>query len=128
VIRCDTTVAWRALQGHYEAHGRELDLREPFARDAGRFNALSLQALKVFADLSKNRWDLFTRKLLIELAHECGMPARRDAMFAGEPINTTEGRAVPEHPRRRRHWMPTRWRVIVPSRETGRARRWCSTR
>ncbi|HEU5295610.1 MAG TPA: glucose-6-phosphate isomerase [Burkholderiaceae bacterium] len=94
MTRCDRTVAWRALQGHYEAHGRDLDLREAFARDPGRFTALSLQAPEVFADLSKNRWDLFTRKLLIELAHECGMPARRDAMFAGEPINTTEGRAV----------------------------------
>jgi glucose-6-phosphate isomerase len=49
---------------------------------------------RVFADLSKNRWDLFTRKLLIELAHECGMPARRDAMSGGEPVNTTEGRSV----------------------------------
>jgi len=94
MIRCDRTVAWRALQGHYEAHGRDLELREAFARDPGRFAALSLQAPEVFADLSKNRWDLFTRKLLIELAHECGMPARRDAMFAGEPINATEGRAV----------------------------------
>jgi len=94
MTRCDQTVAWRALQGHYEAHGRELDLRDAFTRDPGRFAALSLQAPEVFADLSKNRWDLFTRKLLIELAHECGVPARRDAMFAGEPINITEGRAV----------------------------------
>jgi glucose-6-phosphate isomerase len=94
VTRCDATVAWRALQGHHEAHGREFDLRDAFARDPGRFAALSLRAPEVFADLSKNRWDLFTRKLLIELAHECGMPARRDAMFAGDPINTTEGRAV----------------------------------
>ena len=94
MTRCDQTVAWRALQGHYEAHGRDLDLRDAFVRDPARFAALSLQGPEVFADLSKNRWDLFTRKLLIELAHECGMPARRDAMFAGEPINTTEGRAV----------------------------------
>jgi glucose-6-phosphate isomerase len=94
VTRCDHTVAWRALQGHYEAHGREFDLRDAFARDPGRFDTLSLRAPEVFADLSKNRWDLFTRKLLLELAHECGMPARRDAMFAAEPINTTEGRAV----------------------------------
>ena len=94
MTRCDATVAWRALQGHYQAHGREFDLRDAFARDPGRFAALSLQAPEVFADLSKNRWDLFTRKLLIELANECGMPARRDAMFAGDPINITEGRAV----------------------------------
>ena len=92
--RCDSTVAWAALQGHFEAHGRELDLREAFNRDPQRFNAFALQAPEVFADLSKNRWDLLTRKLLIELARETGLEARRDAMFAGEPINTTEGRAV----------------------------------
>ncbi|MBI5254932.1 MAG: glucose-6-phosphate isomerase [Burkholderiales bacterium] len=92
--RCDTTVAWSALRGHYEAHGRELDLREAFTRDAQRFEAFALQAPEVFADLSKNRWDLLTRQLLIDLARECGLEARRDAMFAGEPINTTEGRAV----------------------------------
>jgi glucose-6-phosphate isomerase len=92
--RCDRTVAWTALQGHYEGHGRDLDLREAFARDPARFDAFALEAPEVFADLSKNRWDLATRRLLIELARECGLEQRRDAMFAGEPINTTEGRAV----------------------------------
>ena len=92
--RCDQTVAWTALQGHFEAHGRELDLREAFARDGGRFEAFTLQAPEVFADLSKNRWDLATRKWLIELARECGLEARRDAMLRGEPVNATEGRAV----------------------------------
>ncbi|WP_088283181.1 glucose-6-phosphate isomerase [Ideonella sp. A 288] len=92
--RCDATVAWKALQGHFEAHGRELDLREAFARDPARFDAFTLQAPEVFADLSKNRWDLMTRQLLVDLARECGLEARRDAMLAGEPINTTEGRAV----------------------------------
>ena len=94
ITRCDATVAWRALQGHYEAHGRDLDLREAFARDPSRFDAFSLQAPEVFADLSKNRWDLMTRQLLLDLALECGVPARRDAMFAGLAVNTTEGRAV----------------------------------
>jgi glucose-6-phosphate isomerase len=92
--RCDKTVAWTALQGHYQAHGRDLDLREAFARDAGRFEAFTLQAPELFADLSKNRWDLLTRKSLLDLARECGLEARRDAMFAGAAINATEGRAV----------------------------------
>ena len=92
--RCDSTVAWAALKGHYEAHGRDLDLREAFARDAGRFEGFAMQAPEIFADLSKNRWDLKTRTLLLELARECGLEARRDAMLAGEAINTTEGRAV----------------------------------
>ena len=92
--RCDATIAWAALQGHYEAHGRELDLREAFGRDPQRFESLSLQAPGVFADLSKNLWDIKTRKLLTELAREVGLEARRDAMLAGAAINTTEGRAV----------------------------------
>ena len=92
--RCDQTEAWVALQGHFEAHGRDLDLREAFARDPGRFEAFSLQAPEVFADLSKNLIDIATRRFLRDLAHECGVAARRDAMFAGAPINATEGRAV----------------------------------
>lgn len=92
--RCDRTLAWQALAGHYQAHGRDLDLREAFERDASRFAAFSLQAPEVFADLSKQRWDLATRKLLVELAVECRLEARRDAMLAGAPINVTEGRAV----------------------------------
>ncbi|HET9204915.1 MAG TPA: glucose-6-phosphate isomerase [Burkholderiaceae bacterium] len=94
MTRCDRTVAWRALQGHFEAHGRDFDLRDAFARDPSRADAFSLEAPEVFADLSKNRWDLLTRKLLLDLAQETGMPARRDAMYAGEPINSTEGRSV----------------------------------
>jgi glucose-6-phosphate isomerase len=92
--RCDRTIAWTALRGHFEAHGRSLDLREAFARDPGRFDAFAIEAPDVFADLSKNRWDTATRKLLLDLAAECGIEQRRDAMFAGEPINHTEGRAV----------------------------------
>jgi len=93
-LRCDQTPAWAALQGHYEAHGRELDLRQAFARDAGRAAALSFEAPEVFADLSKNHLDTATLKFLLDLARECGLESRRDAMFAGEPINATEGRAV----------------------------------
>jgi glucose-6-phosphate isomerase len=93
-LRCDQTLAWTALRGHFEAHGRDLDLREAFAHDAGRFEAFGVQAPEVFADLSKNRWDAATKKLLLELARECRLEARRDAMLAGELVNTTEGRAV----------------------------------
>ena len=93
-LRCDQTPAWAALSGHYEAHGRDLDLREAFARDTGRAAALSFEAPEIFADLSKNRLDTATLKFLLDLARECDLEARRDAMFAGAPINATEGRAV----------------------------------
>jgi glucose-6-phosphate isomerase len=92
--RCDRTAAWAALQGHFEAHGRDFDLREAFVRDAGRAAALSFEAPEIFADLSKNLVDAATLKFLLDLAQECGLEAHRDAMLRGEPINETEGRAV----------------------------------
>ena len=92
--RCDRTAAWAALQGHFQAHGRGLDLREAFARDPTRFQALSFEAPEVFADLSKNLLDAATLHFLLDLARECGLEARRDAMLAGESVNLTEGRAV----------------------------------
>ena len=92
--RCDATAAWAALQGHWQAHGRDLDLREAFARDPGRFDAFSVQAPEVFADLSKNLVDIATLHFLLDLARESGLEARRDAMLRGEAVNSTEGRAV----------------------------------
>jgi len=93
-LRCDQTEAWAALAGHFEAHGRDFDIRDAFARDAGRFDALSVEAPEVFADLSKNRIDTATIHFLLDLARECGVEARRDAMLRGDCVNTTEGRAV----------------------------------
>ncbi|RYZ65809.1 MAG: glucose-6-phosphate isomerase, partial [Proteobacteria bacterium] len=45
-------------------------------------------------DASKHLWTDDTRALLLDLARESGVLALRDAMFAGERINLTEGRAV----------------------------------
>ena len=94
LVRCDRTAAWAALCAHFDAEGRQFDLRTAFENDATRFDRFAVQAPGVFADLSKNRWAASTRALLTGLAAECGLEARRDAMFAGEPINLTEGRAV----------------------------------
>ncbi|HNG82614.1 MAG TPA: glucose-6-phosphate isomerase, partial [Burkholderiaceae bacterium] len=92
--RCDQTPAWSALAHHFDTAGRTFDLRAAFAQDAGRAEAFSLAAPQIHADLSKNRWDVTTRGLLLQLARECQLEARRDAMLAGEPVNLTEGRAV----------------------------------
>ena len=77
--RCDRSRAWAALQCHFEAHGRDFDLRQAFARDPGRFSALSFEAPEVFADLSKNHLDQAGLRFLLDLAQECELPARRDA-------------------------------------------------
>ena len=92
--RCDRAPAWTALRGHFEAHGRGFDLREAFARDPGRFNSLSFEGPEIFVDLSKNLIDLAALKFLLQLANECRLAQRRDAMLSGQPINSTEGRAV----------------------------------
>jgi glucose-6-phosphate isomerase len=96
--RCDQTPTWAALQTHFYTAGRSFDLRDAFAADPTRFDALSLQAPHIFADLSKNLLDRTTQDLLLALAAECAVEKHRDAMFAGEPINTTEQRAV-------MHWL-----------------------
>jgi len=92
--RCDRTSAWSALHDHFDRGAEHFDVRDAFAGDGERFDRFAIEAPQVFADLSKNRWDDATRALLLRLARECDLEARRDAMFAGEPINLTEGRAV----------------------------------
>ncbi|NDP39014.1 MAG: glucose-6-phosphate isomerase [Rhodoferax sp.] len=96
--RCDRTPAWGALQAAYRTQGRAFDLRRAFAMNAGRFEAFSQSAPHVFADLSKNLIDVETEQLLLDLARQTGVAQQRDAMFAGEQINATEGRAV-------MHWL-----------------------
>jgi len=93
-LRCDQTPEWPLLQATFANHGRRLDLRQAFAQDPQRFSHFSQPAPHVFADLSKNLWDADTENLLLGMARACGLEARRDAMFGGQAINTTEGRAV----------------------------------
>ena len=97
-VLCNTLPAWSALERHFNEDIRSLDLRQAFAADAGRLDALSQQAPHVFADLSKNLWTERTEELLRELAQQAGVLAQRNAMLAGEPVNCTEGRAV-------MHWL-----------------------
>lgn len=92
--RCDQTVAWGKLESRFESVGKTFDLRDAFAVDPQRFATFSQDAPHVFADLSKNLIDDATASLLFDLARQCGLEAHRDAMFAGEAINSTENRAV----------------------------------
>jgi glucose-6-phosphate isomerase len=83
--------AWLALQRHHAEVG-DLRLRELFADDAGRVERLSFEAAGIHADLSKHRVTAETIALLLALAGERRVEERRDAMFRGEHINTTENR------------------------------------
>lgn len=87
-----TTEAWQRL----EEHDGMLDkgLREAFAEDPDRAKKLSFEAADLFVDLSKNLVSEETVGLLLDLANETGVCKRRDDMFTGAHINTTEDRAV----------------------------------
>ena len=84
---------WHALAAH-AADARGLHLRDLFAADANRGERLSLDACGLHADYAKQRVTDETLRLLVALAEACGLRRRIDAMFAGEKINATEGRAV----------------------------------
>jgi glucose-6-phosphate isomerase len=92
--RCDRSPTWAALHTHFQQSGRAFDVRQAFAADPERFAAWSLQAPEVFADLSKNRIDTRTLELLLQLARDVQLESQREALFHGDPINATEGRAV----------------------------------
>ena len=87
------TTAWQALAAHH-AQIKDLHLRKLFADDPGRAQRYSVEGGGLFLDYSKNRITDETVRLLLQLAAERGVAPRRDAMFAGEKINTTERRAV----------------------------------
>jgi glucose-6-phosphate isomerase len=85
--------AWQALAAHYE-QVRGLHLRQLFADDPTRGERLTAEAVGLYLDYSKNRLTDATLRLLLQLAQECGLRERIDAMFRGEKINRTEDRAV----------------------------------
>jgi glucose-6-phosphate isomerase len=85
--------AWEALTVHHE-EVRDLHLRTLFADDSGRGERLTLKAGDLFLDYSKNRVTYQTLDLLLRLAKESDLEGRIAAMFGGERINVTEGRAV----------------------------------
>ena len=89
-----STRQWRALAQHFESEGRRLELRRLFADDAGRGQRLTARAADLSLDYSKQRVTDETLRLLFDVARAAGVETRRDAMFAGEHINTTEDRAV----------------------------------
>ncbi|SFI17616.1 glucose-6-phosphate isomerase [Nitrosomonas sp. Nm34] len=85
--------AWKALTVHYE-QVRRLQLRTLFADDPQRGERMTAEAVGLYLDYSKNLVTDETLTLLLQLARECGLRQRIEAMFSGEKINITEDRAV----------------------------------
>ena len=87
------TPTWRALVAH-QAKIKDAHLRQLFADDPKRAEKFTAEGAGIQLDYSKNRIDGETIQLLLRLAKERGVAARRDAMFRGEKINKSENRAV----------------------------------
>jgi glucose-6-phosphate isomerase len=87
------TDAWKALAAHHHDI-RGLHLRDLFAGDPERFEKMHLRFEDLLVDWSKNRVTSQTLRLLLDLAEACGVPEAIEAMFQGQKLNWTEGRAV----------------------------------
>jgi glucose-6-phosphate isomerase len=85
--------SWKALEAHFgEIHDTRLS--DLFAADPDRGDRLAAGGAGLYLDYSKNRINDETIGLLTALTDECGMPARREAMFRGDRINVSENRSV----------------------------------
>jgi glucose-6-phosphate isomerase len=84
---------YQALQQHFAKIGQR-SLRDLFAADPDRGERFAAVDVGLYLDYSKQRVNADTLRLLRELAEACGLASRRDAMFRGDTINTTEHRAV----------------------------------
>ncbi|MDF0531923.1 glucose-6-phosphate isomerase [Tsukamurella sp. 8J] len=87
------TPAWQALLAHH-THLEGTRLRDLFASDPARGTELVVRVGDLYIDYSKHRVTRETIDLLADLARVAGVTERRDAMFAGRHINSTEDRAV----------------------------------
>lgn len=81
------------LLKHYEEI-KEVHMCDWFSKDKGRASRYFVQLESLSLDYSKNRLNDTTLKLLFELANDCSLKEKIEAMFKGEKINTTEKRAV----------------------------------
>ena len=92
-VKLSDRAAWKALGAHAEEL-KGVTLKQMFADDPARGTRYTAEADGIFLDYSKNRVSDQTLKLLVELAEECGVREKLEAMFTGKKINITEGRAV----------------------------------
>jgi glucose-6-phosphate isomerase len=93
VVDVAGTVEWLRLVEHFEDI-RHRHLRRFFADDPDRGTRMTVNAGDLSLDYSKHRVTDETVAALMAVARRAGVAERRDAMFAGRHINTTEDRAV----------------------------------
>jgi len=87
------SVAWKALDAHYNSI-KDATMKDMFASDPNRFNKFSMEFEDILLDYSKNRITEDTMTKLYALADQQDVKGLAKRMFAGEKINSTEGRAV----------------------------------
>jgi glucose-6-phosphate isomerase len=83
--------AWQALTQHRQAM-QDFSMREAFNADPQRFSQFTLSSYGLFLDYSKNLITSETRDLLVALAKEVNLKGAIDSLYAGEPVNSSEGR------------------------------------
>ncbi|AMN77191.1 MULTISPECIES: glucose-6-phosphate isomerase [Pseudomonas] len=83
--------AWQALNQHRQAM-QDFSMREAFNADPQRFSQFTLSSCGLFLDYSKNLITSETRDLLVGLAKEVGLKDAINSLYAGEPVNSSEGR------------------------------------
>ena len=94
-VDATATPEWAALKAHHDQLVADhFNLKDAFAADGKRVEKLSFAMSDLHFDLSKDLITDDTVKLLCNLGRAVGLEQRRDAMFSGEHINTTEDRAV----------------------------------
>ena len=94
-IDATQTPEWAALKAHHDQLvADKFTLKDAFATDDKRVEKLSFEMSDLHFDLSKDLITDETVKLLCDLGRAVKVEERRDAMYAGEHINTTEDRAV----------------------------------
>jgi glucose-6-phosphate isomerase len=85
--------AWARLHAAAEA-AQDRRIAGLFEAEPGRLERLTLEAAGLTLDLSKQPWSLADLEAGLDLARACRIEAAREALFAGEPVNTSEGRAA----------------------------------
>jgi len=84
---------WKSLETHFKTQ-EDVQIKSLFEEDEKRGEKFVINKMGIYFDYSKHRITDKTIELLLALAKERGVQEKRDAMFSGDKINTTEDRAV----------------------------------